>query len=334
MVGLIILAVVVLAGLALWQLSTPPRGQGKASSGVVQPPTVWVDCVLFHPDGKTLVTAKDVMVTVWDAPSAKELRSFKAHEGQVASLAFSQDGKRLATASSDKTFKIWDFDQGTELAVLKGHTASGAAVALSKDGHTAATAAGIANPMRYVIELKLWDWPKAAPVADLSGHGNVVTSLLFLPDGYLVTASRDGTVRVWDIAKKAVIKTINCGSPVSSLALAPDGKTLAAGLYSNEIPTWDVGAWKEKRRLQGHADRVNAVAVSRDGKTLASASDDRTIKLWDLNTGKNLATLEGHKNFVTTVSFGADGILASGSADSTIKLWDTAGGKERATLNK
>jgi len=327
-ISVVVLAVIALGVVVAWQRHEAPE-QARQSEG--PGPALWVDCVLFHPDGKTLVTAQDATVTLWDAASARELRSFKAHEGQVASLAFSPDGKRLATASSDKTFKIWDFDKGTELAVLKGHTASGAAIGLSSDGHTMATAAGIANPMRPVTELKLWDGPK--PVADLPGHGFVVTSMLFLPDGKsLVTASRDSTVRLWDVASKKIVKSLDCGAAVSSIALAPDAKTLAAGLYNNEVSVVDVATWKEKSRFQGHADRINAVAISRDGKTLASGSDDRTIKLWDLNTGKTLATLEGHKGFVTSVSFGADGILASGSADTTVKLWDAAQGKERTTL--
>jgi WD40 repeat protein len=327
-ISLIILALAGMGGWAAWQHYVAPPGQ---QPGVIQAPPVWVDCVLFHPDGKTLVTAQDTTVTVWDVAAAAKLRSFQAHEGQVVALTFSQDGKRLATASTDRTFKIWDFDKLTEIAVLKGHTVSATAVAFSSDGHTMATAAAIANPMRPVIELKLWDGAK--PIADLGGYNNAISSLLFLADGrQLLTASRDGTLRVWDVAKRKTVKTLPCGAPISSMVLSPDAKTLAVGLYSNEVALWDLGTWKEKKHLQGHGDRVSAVAFSRDGKTLASASDDHTIKLWDLSTGKTQETLQGHTAYVTSVSFGADGVLASGSADTHVRLWDTAEGKERAIL--
>lgn len=119
----------------------------------------------------------------------------------------------------------------------------------------------------------------------------------------------------------------------SSVAISPDGRTVATADDDGEIKLWDTAAGQERATLQGHAREVNAVAFSPDGKTLASGSDDTTIKLWHTATGLERATLQGHAHVVNAVAFSPDGnTLASGSDDKTIKLWETETGQERTTL--
>ena len=120
---------------------------------------------------------------------------------------------------------------------------------------------------------------------------------------------------------------------VGSVAINPDGKTLASAIMGSPdadpdnktIKLWDVTTGKERAILQGHEGMVYSVAFSPDGKTLASVSDDQTVKLWDLATNKERATLQGHTQAVMSVAFSPDGrTLTSASNDKTVKLWDVA----------
>jgi len=120
---------------------------------------------------------------------------------------------------------------------------------------------------------------------------------------------------------------------VRSVAISPDGKTLASGSEDNSIKLWDMKTGKEIRSLTGHSDSVRSVAISADGKTLASGSEDNSIKLWDMKTGKEIRSLIGHSDSVRSVAISADGkTLASGSGDNSIKLWDMKTGKEIRSL--
>ena len=127
------------------------------------------------------------------------------------------------------------------------------------------------------------------------------------------------------------------GSEVNSVAVSPDGATLASsGSWDNEIKLWHLKAREPFviATLRGHTDAVSSVSFSSpDGATLASGSWDRTIKLWDGKSGGLIATLEGHADAVTSVSFSSGGTtLASGSRDGTIKLWDVGTRGEIGTL--
>jgi WD40 repeat protein len=118
--------------------------------------------------------------------------------------------------------------------------------------------------------------------------------------------------------------------PVSSVALSPDGKTLASGSYDNTIILWDVRTNQPiGQPLTGHKNWVSSVAFSPNGKTLASGSWDHNIILWDVTIGKQIGgPLSQHTNAVRSVAFSPDGkILASGSEDNTIVLWDLATGQ-------
>src|SRR5271166_2105352 len=131
----------------------------------------------------------------------------------------------------------------------------------------------------------------------------------------------------------AIVAGISRGSQVRSIAISPDGRSLASGFGDNTIRLWDLASGKELRRLEGHTNKVRSVAFAPDGRSLASGSEDNTIRLWDLPSGKEMRRLEGHTGIVSSVAFAPDGrSLASGSDDKTIRLWDLASGKELRRL--
>ncbi|MHC5855588.1 protein kinase domain-containing protein [Nostoc sp.] len=131
-----------------------------------------------------------------------------------------------------------------------------------------------------------------------------------------------------NISQITLVKTLHGhSSSVNSVAISPDGQTLASsGSYDETIKLWNLATGEEIYTLIGHFSSVNSVAISPDGKTLASSSWN-SIKLWSLATGEEIRTFTGHSGSVNSVAFSPDGkILASGSDDKTIKLWNLATG--------
>ena len=128
----------------------------------------------------------------------------------------------------------------------------------------------------------------------------------------------------WGRYTGKLIRTLNGHSDtVCSVAISPDGQTLASGSADKTIRLWPLSGGQHHRILTGHSGWVNSVAISPDAHTLVSGSTDSTIKLWNLQTGELLRTLAGHSSAVLSVAISADGeILASGSRDGTIKLWN------------
>jgi RNA polymerase sigma factor (sigma-70 family) len=253
------------------------------------------------------------------------------HSEAVMSVAFSPDGKTLASGSQDGTAKLWNVATGKERATLKGHSCL--SVAFSPDGKTLASAI-IGSPTAQEVVVKLWDVTTGTERAALKGNSvcpDGLWTVAFSPDGKtLASATADGTIKLWDVATGNEQATLQVHAYY--LAFSPDGKTLA-WTSGDEIELWDVATGKERATLQGHTGFVRSVAYSPDGKTLASASDDKTIKLWDVATGKQRATLQGHTNEVMSVAYSPDGkTLASAGHDKTIRLYEVATGKQRATL--
>jgi len=254
------------------------------------------------------------------------------HTTAVTSIAFSPDGRTLASGSWDHTIKLWEVATGREIKTLSGHTNWVCSVAFSPDGRTLASGS-------WDRTIKLWEVATGREIATLGGDGDFVLSVAFSPDGRtLASGGWYHTIKLWEVATGTRIRPPLTGhtSWVTSIAFSPDGRTLATGSGDKTIKLWEVASGKEIRTLPGHTDTVNSIAFSPDGRTLASGSDDHTIRLWEVATGREIdPPLTGHTDWVNSVAFSPDGrTLASGSWDHTIRLWRVATGRETKTLSR
>jgi WD40 repeat protein len=266
-------------------------------------------------------------------PSALK-QTLTGHSEIVRSVAFSPDGKTLASGSSDQTVKLWDVQTGALKRTLPANTPGNLvwSVAFSPDGKTLASA----NEDK---QIRLWDAQTGALVRSYSGHSDAVESIAFSPDGKtLASGSSDRTVRLWDVQTAALKLTLtghksgSWSSGIWSVAFSPDGNMLASGSDDKTVKLWYVRTGELKQTLAGD-DEVFSVAFSPDGKTLASGGYDAKVKLWDAQTGALKQSLTGHTHRIWSVAFSPDGkTLASGNQDETVKLWDAQTGALKQTL--
>jgi WD40 repeat protein/serine/threonine protein kinase len=255
-------------------------------------------------------------------------RTLLGHGGPVICVAWSPNGRRLASSSEDRTLKIWNAETGEEHLTLKGHTATVFSVAWSPDGKRLASA-GLDST------LKIWDAHSGKHMNTLARKGkiwglpSVAGALAWSPDGKrLASASRDDTVKVWDTKTGNETGSFNHSDYVLSVAWSPDGKRLAGGCWLNTLKFWDAQTGQETCTLKVTAP-VSSVAFSPDSKRLASATMDGKLNIWDAETGQNRLTLPGHASQVRSICWSPDGKqLASASWDHTLKVWDAQTGKE------
>ena len=268
---------------------------------------------------------------LWDAKTRQHNATLTGHTRTVNSVAFSPDGKTLASGSWDNTVRLWDAKTGQHKDTITGHPDSVLSVAFSPDGKTLASGSRDNT-------VQLWDANTGQPKATLTGHTHYVSSVAFSPDGKTLASGggRDNTVRLWD-AKAGQHKATLTGHThyVNSVAFSPDGETIASGSYDRTVRLWDAKTGQHKATLTERTDRVISVAFSPDGGTLASGGFDNTVRLWDADTGQPKATLTGHTDRVNSVAFSPDGgTLASGSYDGTVLLWEiTPSATAKATVS-
>jgi WD40 repeat protein len=255
--------------------------------------------------------------------------SLTGHIDYVYSVAFSPDGKTLASGSSDRTVKLWEVATGRNIGTIQAHAGTTFSVAFSPDGKIIASGGGDNTA-------KLMDAATGRTLATLQGHSGSVNRIAFSPDGkMLASGSSDRTIKLWEVAstRTTVTLTGHTGT-VYGLAFSPDGRLLASGSDDNTIRIWEVFTGRHLATLTGHTGTVYSLAFAPDGNFVASGSGDRTIRIWNPSSGQSMATLAGHGDLVTSIAFVHTGVLVSGSYDNTIKIWNLSSRQAIATLTE
>jgi serine/threonine protein kinase len=335
-------------------LSGAPREAARSVTPVEHAPLASVEQPLTTPARPPSGPAPVSALTVPE-------RTLSAHRDWVQAVAFSADGKWLASGGADRSIRIWDIEKSVVLGTLRGHEGAVNALAYSSDGKWLASAGddGV---------VRLWDGYTGGERGGLRGQGGSQFALVFSPDGKtLVSGGKDQAILVWDVDSGKRLRTLEGHrGDVFVLAMSPDGKTIASGGKDKTIRLWDRKSGEELTVLSGHKDAVLALAFSPDGRTLVSGDSGRSLRVWDAKTlkhqrtittlehpilslafspdsrwlavgladkDKSLVLLEGdervlahtlsaHQDFVQAVAFAPNGRwLASGSRDRDIRLW-------------
>jgi WD40 repeat protein/serine/threonine protein kinase len=263
----------------------------------------------------------------WQRQAHLALHTLRGHKDTVTAVAFSPDGRRIVTGSSDYTAKVWDADTGRELFTLKGHSYWVNCVAYSPDRKRIVTGSNDRTA-------KVWDAVSGRELLTLKGHTSAVCSVAFSPDAQrIVTGGGDHMAIVWDANTGDQVLTLKGhGDTIKSVAFSSDGQKIATASLDNVARVWEVGSGRPVLTIEGgRTNVINLVAFSPDGQRIVTGGVD--AKVWEAASGRELFTLKGHQASIVSVAYSADGQrITTGSSDATAHVWEAASGGELLTL--
>lgn len=269
--------------------------------------------------------------------------TLKGHSDWVRSVAFSPDGKRLASGATDNRVKVWNLADGKELFSFPGHTGFVTTVAFSPKGDILASAS-------FDKTIKLLEVATGKEIRTLQGHTDYVETLAFSPDGALLASgSSDKTARLWDVQTGREVRSFNDDTGwIESVTFSPDGALLAVCPREGLVRLWDVETVRAAERLAiGHRDAISGsyvVAFSPDGQLLVVGSSDNTIRLWGLSAREEVRRIQAADLGVFQIAFSPDGRMLAcdacakqdshgGCVHGDVQLWDPVTGRKLHTIS-
>jgi WD40 repeat protein len=263
------------------------------------------------------------------------------HMGLIKGLAFTPDGKQLASAGDDKVIRVWDWQGGKTVRTIRGQVGPGEegkifAMALSPDGRWLAAGGRFPGTREEGAVIRLYDFATGKLVALLKGHTDVVVSLAFSPDGmWLISGGHDNSAIIWDVeARKLLYRLLGHTAQIYGVAFTPDGERAVTSSFDTTLRLWRIADGGLIAELKGHKDKVHSLAIRASDTMIASGDWAGEIRLWDGNTGQFLRTLANQGGDVGSLRFSPDGkrLLSTfgycASCTSIQHVWEVATGKE------
>ena len=316
--------------------------------------------VVGSPNGRQVAFLSGSEARIVDVPSGRVAYRLE-HLGEITSLAFSTDGRRIITGGRDRFAKIWNGFNGKLIHELVGHQGQVLDVAIGTGGTEVATASTDGTA-------RIWDGVTGLLRAPLFGHTNFVRAVDFSPDGQsVVTASVDGTARTWALNGRRLATLAGHTGAVADAQFSPDGFTVLTGGEDGTVRIWEAGTRPSLVReeleppepptqiatspdgdltatvddavvqldrsngttqeLAGHRLLISSVGFSPDGKRLVTAGRDHDVILWDVDSGNQLRVLRGHFGSVSDARFSPDGRWIVTAGPRSVGLWKAADGE-------
>jgi WD40 repeat protein len=249
--------------------------------------------------------------------------ALQGYTGVVYGLAFSPDGRLIATACADGGVRLHEAATGKLVRTLEKSEGPVRAVAFSPDGKTLVS--GGADSL-----IRVWETDTGKPMQKLTGHTADVVALAFSPDGrWFASGSEDYTAMVWDLEGKEPPRALGGRwKPVVDVAFRPDGKRLATAALDGTVKLWDLSGGPQQT-LCRHSTGIVSVAFSARGGQIITAGLDGTVQVWDEASGKEVLSLRGNRG---TASYNRQGTRIAAVAGGHIKLWDVGSQQEILAL--
>jgi len=294
-----------------------------------------VNSVAITPDGSRLLAGCGPgcpVIVVWDILRRTVLSEFRGHDGSVAHVCVSADGRYALSAGefTEHAIHVWDVERCERIKVFDVHALEVTGLCLTPDARFALSACRDKT-------LRLWDIHQGVQSRSQQRHADAVVSLAWISNRRQLASAgalNDGTVRFWDIASGECCKVVKAGpEPWELLATTPNQRIQVWRDDRTAFVVADALTHSTLGRFEGHSAYVHGAAVDTNGRVVVSASADKTLRVWDVERRVCNKVLEGHQDAVRCVSLAHGTHLAvSGSADKTLRLWDLDHGVCKRTL--